>query len=63
MDKTKLKLSGEVIYPGITPRSPLSTGRGVFIDISPAHPPTTQELGKEKKNINRFKTEIFSLGI
>lgn len=49
MDKTKLKLSGEIIYPGITPRSPLSTGRGVFIDISLAHPPTTQELGKEKK--------------
>lgn len=58
MNKTKLKLSEEVIYPGIIP-SPLLTGRGVFIEVSPAHSPTTQELGRKKKT--DLKLNIFLL--
>lgn len=49
MYKNKLKLSGEVLYPGISSRNPLSTRRGILIEVSPAHPPTTQELGRLKK--------------
>lgn len=61
MYKNKLKLSGEVLYPGISSRNPLSTRRGILIEVSPAHPPTTQELGRVKKK--RFKNEFFSLSI
>lgn len=49
MYKNKLKLSGEVLYPGISSRNPLSTRRGILIEVSPAHPATTQELGRLKK--------------
>lgn len=60
MDKTKLKLSGEVLYPGISSRSLLLTGRGEFIEVLPANPSTTQELGRVKTKTD-LKLNFFLL--
>lgn len=59
-DKTKLKLSGEVLYPGISSRSLLLTGRGEFIEVLPANPSTIQELGRVKTKTD-LKLNFFLL--